>query len=114
MKFLKKVAPFFFKLAGIVGEAINELQDVIINALDKGDFKSILDLINTGLLGGILYGVKKFIDSLSNVTGGVSGILDGVKGSLEALQSSLKAKVLLNIAIAIGIFSCSPFGLSFN
>lgn len=110
--FFKKAAPIFYKLAGIIGDALGSLQEKIGEAIGNGDFKTVLDLINTGLLGGLLVGLRKFIDSMSNITGGVAGIIDGVTGSLEALQSSLKSKVLLNIAIAIGILAASLFVLS--
>lgn len=55
--------------------------------------------------------MKKFINSLSEITengGGILGsfkdILDGVKGSLEAWQSSLKAGTLLKIGWCDGDF----------
>ena len=78
-----------------------------------------MDLINTGLFSAILIGVKKFINSLSEITengGGILGsfkdILDGVKGSLEAWQSSLKAGTLLKIAGAMAILTAAIVALS--
>lgn len=103
----KKVAPLFYNLASMIGKGIMNLQDRILEALDNGNFSSILDLINTGLLGALILGIKKFVNSMSDVTGGFAGILDGVKGSLEAWQSSLKAGVLLKIAISIGILAAA-------
>ena len=75
--------------------------------------------IYTGLFSAILIGVKKFIDSLSEITengGGILGsfkdILDGVKGSLEAWQSNLKAGTLLKIAGAMAILTAAIVALS--
>lgn len=107
VEILKKVAPLFYKLASMIGKGIMSLQDKILEALDNGNFTSILDLINTGLLGALILGIRKFVNSMSDVTGGFAGILDGVKGSLEAWQSSLKAGVLLKIAISIGILAAA-------
>lgn len=107
MEILKKVAPLFFRLASMIGDGLMNLQERILEALDKGSFSSILDLINTGLLGALILGIRKFVNSMSKVTGGFAGILDGVKGSLEAWQSSLKAGVLLKIAISIGILAAA-------
>jgi tape measure domain-containing protein len=104
---LKKTAPLFYKFTSLIGEALINMQERIMDAMNKGNFSSILDIVNTGLLGALLVGIKKFVNSMSSVTGGFAGILNGVKGSLEAWQSSLKAKVLLNIAIAIGILAVS-------
>lgn len=107
VEILKKVAPLFYKLASMIGKGIMSLQERILGALDKGSFSSILDIINTGLFGTLILGIRKFVNSMSKVTGGFSGILNGVKGSLEAWQSSLKAGILLKIAIAIGILAVS-------
>jgi len=107
VEILKKVAPLFYNLASMIGKGIMNLQDRILEALDNGNFSSILDLINTGLLGALILGIRKFVNSMSEVTGGFAGILDGVKGSLEAWQSSLKAGVLLKIAISIGILAAA-------
>lgn len=101
VEILKKVAPIFYKLAEMIGKGLMNLQEKILGALDKGEFSSILDLFNTGMLGALIIGIKKFISSMSEVTGGFSGILDGVRGSLEAWQTSLKAGVLLKIATAV-------------
>lgn len=104
---LKKVAPIFYTIAGKIGEGITKLQEKIIEAIDSGDFNLLFDIFNEGMFAALLFGIKKFIDSMSDVTGGFAGILDGVKGSLEGFQSSLKAGVLLKIATAIGILAVS-------
>ena len=112
VEILKKVAPPFYKLAGMIGDALENLQRRIMDAINKGNFSTILNIINTGLLGALLLGARKFINSMSKVSGGIAGILDGVKRSLEAFQSSLKAGVLLKIAISIGILAAALAVLS--
>ena len=107
---VEKASPVLSKLGSIVANAFGNLGEAILTAFDTASFDPILDLINTGLFSAILIGVKKFINSLSEITengGGILGsfkdILDGVKGSLEAWQSSLKAGTLLKIAGAMAI-----------
>lgn len=119
VKVLEWAAPIVAKLGSIIGHGLGALADKVSYAVQNMEFNEILDLINTGLFGAILYGIKKFITSLSDVTSGaggflksITGILDGVRGSLEAYQSSLKAKTLLTIALAIGILAASLFVLS--
>lgn len=109
----------FEGIIGIVANAFGNLGEAILTAFDTASFDPILDLINTGLFSAILIGVKKFIDSLSEITengGGILGsfkdILDGVKGSLEAWQSSLKAGTLLKIAGAMAILTAAIVALS--
>ena len=116
---VEKAAPVLSKLGSIVANAFGNLGEAILTAFDTASFDPILDLINTGLFSVILIGVKKFIDSLSEITengGGILGsfkdILDGVKGSLEAWQSSLKAGTLLKIAGAMAILTAAIVALS--
>ena len=116
---VEKAAPVLSKLGSIVANAFGNLGEAILTAFDTASFDPILDLINTGLFSAILIGVKKFINSLSEITengGGILGsfkdILDGVKGSLEAWQSSLKAGTLLKIAGAMAILTAAIIALS--
>ena len=116
---VEKAAPVLSKLGSIVANAFGNLGEAILTAFDTASFDPILDLINTGLFSAILIGVKKFIDSLSEITengGGIlssfKDILDGVKGSLEAWQSSLKAGTLLKIAGAMAILTAAIVALS--
>lgn len=119
VKVLEWAAPIVAKLGSIVGKGLGALADKVSYAVDNMEFNEILDLINTGLFGAILIGIKKFIDSLTEITSGaggfldgITGILDGVRGSLEAYQNSLKAKTLLTIATAIGVLAASLVVLS--
>lgn len=119
VKVLEWAAPIVAKLGSIVGKGLGALADKVSYAVNNMEFNEILDLINTGLFGAILIGIKKFIDSLTEITSGaggfldgITGILDGVRGSLEAYQSSLKAKTLLTIASAIGILAAALVVLS--
>jgi tape measure domain-containing protein len=108
----RKVAPVFYKLASLIGQGVSNLIDRISEAVNGGDFNTVLDVFNTGLIGALIIGIRKFVNSMSEVTGGFSGILDGVKDSLEAWQSSLKAGVLLKIAAAIAILAASLLVMS--
>jgi tape measure domain-containing protein len=116
---IKKVSPVFYKLGEIIGNAFDNMRNNIVTAIDNTEFNSIFDMINGGLFAAILYGLKKFINSLTGIAddaggflGSIKGILDGVKGSLEAYQSQLKAGTLLKIALAIGILSTALVALS--
>lgn len=120
VKVLEWIAPIAARLGSIVGSALGALADKVSYSVENMEFSGILDIINTGLFGAILLGIKKFIDSLTKITSGaggfldgVKGIIDGVRGSLEAFQSSLKAKTLMTIATAIAILAASLLVLSF-
>ena len=116
---LSKLSPIFAGLGNIVGTTLDKMRDSIAKAINGGGGTSLMDMLNTGLFAGILLGIKKFIDTLGNITKdaggalkGVTGILDGVKGSLSAYQSQLKAGTLLKIAAAIAILAVSLLLLS--
>lgn len=102
---VEKASPVLSKLGSIVANAFGNLGEAILTAFDTASFDPILDLINTGLFSAILIGVKKFINSLSEIT-------EKVKGSLEAWQSSLKAGTLLKIAGAMAILTAAIVALS--
>jgi tape measure domain-containing protein len=100
------------------------------NLFAEADFSTFLDLTNAGLFGGILFGIKKFIDmfhSTINDGGGIisgvkkffgdikeslTGTLGSVKDSLVSWQNSLKAQTLMTIAQAIAILAAALFVLS--
>jgi tape measure domain-containing protein len=116
---LKKFAPVAVAIATAVGRAFDNMRNGIANAIDQADFNSLFDIVNGGILAGILLGLRKFISSIADFTGGRHGflggikdILDRVKGSLTAFQQDLKANVLLKIAGAIAILAASLLVLS--
>lgn len=119
VKVLEWAAPIVAKLGSIIGKGLGAFADKVSYAVENMEFNEILDLINTGLFGAILFGIKKFINSLTDITSGAGGflegitnILDGVRGALEAYQSNLRAKTLLTIASAIGILAAALVVLS--
>lgn len=120
---LSKLKEGFLVLTKGIGNAFK-------NLFSEADFSTFLDLTNAGLLGGILFAVKKFVDSfLSTVKDGgglistvkkffgdikesLSGTLNSVKDSLVTWQNSLKAQTLMTIAKAIAILAAALFVLS--
>ena len=113
------VRPYVEKAAKAIGPALETLFGAFGEAFRSGDLKSFMELVNTGLLGTVIVGIKKFIDSLKdvgeNASGmleGITSVLDGVRGCLEAYQTKLKAQALLTIAIAVGVLAASLWVLS--
>jgi tape measure domain-containing protein len=114
---VKGVFDFVFPLVAAMGTVFSNLGKAIADSVKTGDFNHVLDVVNTGLLGGILVLIKKFLKGgfKFKVDIGASGlgkIFEGVTGSLEAMQQNLKANVLLKIAGAIGILTLSIVALS--
>jgi len=112
---------FISPLTDRLGEVFGGVMDGLKTAFSSGNFDSILDLINTGLLAGVVLLIKKFVDKFTeggdDIAGGfldkMKGILDGVTGSLEQMQANLKADTLLKIAGALALLTVSIVALSF-
>lgn len=111
-KALQKIGPIFLKLGGIISDGASSFIDKIMEALDNFDPNQVFDIINGGLLAGILLAIRKFVNKGSDAFSGIKDVLDTVKGSLEAWQNSLKADTLLKIAGALGILTISVVALS--
>lgn len=97
-------------------DTIGKIGTSIAQAFGKGD---VFEVINSGLIAGILVFVKKLTKNITKVTDDAGGILnnvteilDGVKDCFVAYQEQLRAGSLLKIASAIGILTASVFTLS--
>ena len=88
------------------------------------NWDSILAVVRTGLLGGLVLMLKNFfgkgsaIDQVTKGFGGgildnISGSFDALQGSMVAMQQNIKAKTLKEIAIAVALLAASVVALSF-
>ncbi len=127
---IQKVLPVIMPIIDKLGIAFGNLRDKITESLDKAGFSGVLDFVNSILVGGLIFGLKKFVDSLTGVTDGVgsgitgffqnfnafgsniNNVLISVKDTLGAYQAQLKAGTLMKIAIAIAILAASLLVLS--
>jgi tape measure domain-containing protein len=116
------------KIQGLQGK-IKPAVDWIVNAFKKiggaiskglgsASFANILSGIQTGLLAGIVVLLKKFfsnglhLDIGNGFFGQASELMGGLTDKMKAMQNELKAKTLMEIAIAVGILSASIVALS--
>lgn len=104
------------KVGSSVVETFGSIGQAISDAFGKGD---IFEVLNSGLIAGILLTIKKFtgtiddaFDGFGGVLENVTGILDDVRGCFEAYQKQLKAGALLKIASAIAILAGSLYLIS--
>lgn len=118
IKATMKVVEFIRPAVELIGSALSGLWSKIKESLGGADFNSIIDLLNTVLLGGILLAVKKFFSNGLNIDFG-GGFVEGIKDTFGALtdtmktmQTQVQAKTLMTIAIAIGLLTASIVVLS--
>lgn len=118
IKATMKVVEFIRPAVELIGSALSGLWSKIKESLGGADFNSIMDLLNTVLLGGILLAVKKFFSNGLNIDFG-GGFVEGIKDTfgaltdtMKAMQTQVQAKTLMTIAIAIGLLTASIVVLS--
>lgn len=113
---------FFANFGGMIGNALRGIGSAVAEAFTSGGFEPVFDAINTGLLGGIVLLLRKFLNdglSLNLGVGGSEGLFGGIteglgeiSGTLQAMQADLKANALLKIAGAVAILAASMVVLS--
>ena len=113
-RFFEFLRPFVDR----VREAFGGLGEAIANSIKTGDFDKVLDVVNTGLLGGIVLLLKKFTSGGINVDLG-GGLVDSIKetfggltDTLGAMQAQLKSGTLVKIAGAVALLAASVVALS--
>jgi len=117
--FFKPLKEFLEPIGKFLVTMLTSIKDALANTWRTEGFAGFADILNTLLTGGILVGIQKLVKGFTNITDsaggfleGITGVLDGVRGSLQAYQDILKAKVLLEIAAAVGILAASLIALA--
>lgn len=112
-----KVRAAFGKAFSAIGDAFKNIGHSIADTMKTGNFDEVFDIINTGLIGGILLIIRKFMkNGFKNFGGGIftrlNKIFNELTGVLKAMQTELKAEALLKIAEALGVLAASLLVLS--
>jgi len=93
------------------------LWDALKAAFSTGNFDTLLDTLNVGVLGGLAFTLKKLIDEGFNFNFSamfgvnaaepVTNMIDAVTGTLEEMQTKIKAEALMEIAKAVAVLVAS-------
>lgn len=102
------------KVGNGIKNVCKEIGAGLSSAFEGANFDKIFDVVNGGLLAGLLVSLKGVVggfgdalDDFGDITSNIAETLDTVRGCFEAYQQNLKAKTLLKIAAAIGILAAS-------
>ena len=109
---IKKVGLAVVGVASSIGKAL-------ANAFQNGDMKSLLDLVNGGIITTILLKLKSWVSGFKVVAKEGKSFIDTVKDifgtvedSLKSWQTNLKVDTIKAIAVSIGILSAALWVLS--
>ena len=99
-----------------IADAVSPITDQIGAAFSG---VNATDVIGTGMLGGIVLLIRKFVKSFQKATSGYEDVVEGVvdvldsaRGAIETWQNTIRANTLLKIAAAVGILAVSLIALS--
>lgn len=99
-----------------IADAVSPITDQIGAAFSGVD---ATDVIGTGMLGGIVLLIRKFVKSFQKATSGFEDVVEGVvdvldsaRGAIETWQNTIRANTLLKIAGAVGILAVALIALS--
>jgi len=117
---VKKVIEFFGKATS----AFTNFFKAIGSGADQQTFDNILKALKVGLFGGALALLAKFVkDGLKifhffdfgqgDLFKSMSGTFDQLTSNLKTMQASVKADIIIKIAVALGVLAASVFALSF-
>lgn len=97
----------------------------ISKTIASANFQGILEVIKTGLLGGLVLMFKQFLGRgsliqqitgpkgfVGGIAGNISNTFKALAGSMKALQQNIQAKTLKEIAIAVALLTASVVALS--
>lgn len=102
-----------------IGEKIKEVAKSIWGSIQEIfgalTLQDVGNLINTGLMGGLLANLIKWVKELTKSgkeKSGISKLLEDISNTLEAIQEKVKAPKIKEFAISIAILAASLWVLS--
>lgn len=104
-------------------KGISKALSSIFGGIDKNDLTFLMDTMSSGVFLVAVLKLKDaftsigkagsgIIDALKEMGSNFSGILTDVRESLKSFQQQIKSKIIMNIAIALGILAASVALLS--
>lgn len=117
--FISTIAPGLYKFGKTADVTFKEFGEGAVAAFNSLDMDKVTQFLSTGLLAGVLTGLRGFLKTLKGVTGDVGDIVGSLKETLGSLGSAVdawregkKAETLMTIAKAVAIMAGSLTVLS--
>jgi tape measure domain-containing protein len=108
------------EVGAAIAEGLESILDYLIDNAANIDYSALFDVINTGLLAGLVLSVRSIAsggwleDALGSVFGedssigdSISGMFETMEGSLMSFQQNVKADTLQKVAVSIALLAGS-------
>lgn len=91
-----------------------QLGEKIKKGVSNLNYNDALDGLNTGLFAALILIIKKFVDNAGGAKGvsGIVKLLDSIREAIQTWQKSIKANMLMTIAVSMAILAASIIALS--
>lgn len=126
MSFINFIAPGLYAFGSSADKIFKEFGASAKEAFNSLDTEKLANVINSGLIAGILAGIKGFlkgaqeltssagdvIGSIKNTVNAIKDVLDSLGEAIDAWKQSKKAETMMTIAKAVAIMAASLTVLS--
>ena len=99
----------------IMKKLVDSIRNEVVYGIESITFDKVINAIETFLKFGLLLALRdigKAFRGLPKLVQGATETLDVLRSSLETWQTSVKSKIILNIAIAVGVLAASILAIS--
>lgn len=117
--FIDFIAPGLYAFGSAAGKAFKEFGESAKEAFNSLDTEKLANVVNSGLVAGILAGIRGFLKSAKELTSSAGDIIGSIKDTINSLgeaidawKQSKKAETLMTIAKSVAIMAASLTVLS--
>ena len=117
--FINFIAPGLYAFGSSADKVFKELGESAKEAFNSLDTEKLANVINSGLIAGILAGIKGFLKSAKELTSSAGDIIGTIKSTIGSLgeaidtwKQSKKTETLMTIAKSVAIMAASLTVLS--
>lgn len=117
--FINFIAPGLYAFGSAADEVFKEFGTSAKEAFNSLDTEKLANVVNSGLIAGILAGIKGFLKSAQELTSSAGDIIGTIKSTIGSLgeaidtwKQSKKTETLMTIAKSVGIMAASLTVLS--
>lgn len=98
-----------FKAIGAVGSFIKDAFNQLFGGMDALDWVAVMNALFTGSL---ILTMRSFVKNFGGIGKSITGTFDQMTDTLQTMQNSIRATIIMKIAIAVGVLTAALVVLS--